>query len=686
MKGRWVRSLPWREIAAALPALLLLGVIGNYYADFVSDDAYISFRYAEHLATGRWLEWNPGYVVEGYSNFLWVMLLALPRLAGVPVPTAAMAAAWLSAAATVLVVVLVCRQRSRRASWTLLALAPLPMVLSFPYQWWISMRLETAAFALLLLLAPGMFAAEEEREDPRPWGSALAYLALLMIRPEGPAFLAVPCLYLLWGLRGREDLRRLLRRRWLWLLVWAGGAALYHGWRLAYFGHLFPNTYYAKVSSGALHGGWVYLSRFIAERPLHLVMACAALLLGALGPLRLRLVLATAATLVTVVVLEGGDWMREYRLLMPVVPLLCAALGGGLQHAVGRSGWRVWVSSALGMVLLCAMVQATMGTPLKEWRAALDGQRRGLLINMEGQMTSVSREVGLWLKKNARPGALVAVNHAGAVPFYSGLPSLDMAGLNDLHIARLKGRGRKHTKWDPAYVLRRKPAFVVLNTRVMPSDYKYVRGYWGGETALVDHPEFHRRYQAVPRIWTWKGLALGVRNSPHLAGENHIMVFRRVEGGYRRVGRCLDFERGTFAGWAVTGEAFGRKPTPRKPRPRRPEWEVGRYVADSFRGTDRRVGTLRSEPFTITGDVLEFVACGGADRSKVGVRLLVGGNSVRDATGHEDRRLTARSWDLDGLMGASAQIEIYDQSSGKWGHIVADSFCQFKVSSPESPL
>lgn len=40
------------------------------------DDAFISYRYAQNLVEGNGLVWNPGENVEGYSNFLWVMLLA----------------------------------------------------------------------------------------------------------------------------------------------------------------------------------------------------------------------------------------------------------------------------------------------------------------------------------------------------------------------------------------------------------------------------------------------------------------------------------------------------------------------------------------------------------------------------------------------------------------------------------
>ena len=44
---------------------------------FICDDAFISFRYARNLATGHGLVFNPGFErVEGYTNFLWVLMLA----------------------------------------------------------------------------------------------------------------------------------------------------------------------------------------------------------------------------------------------------------------------------------------------------------------------------------------------------------------------------------------------------------------------------------------------------------------------------------------------------------------------------------------------------------------------------------------------------------------------------------
>ena len=42
------------------------------------DDSYIFFRFSENLAQGHGLAWNPGQVpVEGYTNFMWVVIGAV---------------------------------------------------------------------------------------------------------------------------------------------------------------------------------------------------------------------------------------------------------------------------------------------------------------------------------------------------------------------------------------------------------------------------------------------------------------------------------------------------------------------------------------------------------------------------------------------------------------------------------
>ena len=60
-------------IAAASLTLLLTA---RAYLPLVVDDALISFRYSERLLLGKGLTFTDGERVEGYSNLLWVLVVA----------------------------------------------------------------------------------------------------------------------------------------------------------------------------------------------------------------------------------------------------------------------------------------------------------------------------------------------------------------------------------------------------------------------------------------------------------------------------------------------------------------------------------------------------------------------------------------------------------------------------------
>src|SRR5512143_3483048 len=75
---------------AALIGLAVFALTLAYFSSTRSDDAYISFRYARNFADGHGLVFNPGQPpVEGYSNFLWVVLLAGAARLGFEIPAAA---------------------------------------------------------------------------------------------------------------------------------------------------------------------------------------------------------------------------------------------------------------------------------------------------------------------------------------------------------------------------------------------------------------------------------------------------------------------------------------------------------------------------------------------------------------------------------------------------------------------
>ena len=240
----------------------------------------------------------------------------------------------------------------------------------------------------------------------------------------------------------------------------------------------------------------------------------------------------------------GGDWMRNARFLCPALPLLTSAAvassflliqgaksGGGGGEATGRlAGWSWQALAGLGVAVAGLFAVAGLGlVPADRLLAAVRGDRISAVAIQEGTMTEVSREVAEFLDLANARRELVAVNHAGALPYYSDLPTLDMTGLNDFHIAH-NVDGRVHDKFDPDYVMERRPRFVVLNSRVRPGSELqhlpdgtvepiwYTPGYWEGETALLRHPEFLENYRFIDRYWTWSWVT----------SDNYILLAERV--------------------------------------------------------------------------------------------------------------------------------------------------------------
>jgi len=321
--------------------------------------------------------------------------------------------------------------------------------------------------------------------------------------------------------------------------------AAYLVFRLAYYGVVFPNTYYAKATGplrGRIEDGVEYcLWLGLLYLPLFAVVAWRAWRTRATDEWRPALgVLALCGGSLGIVFLGGGDWMWGHRLSLPAALPVVAVTFAVLERAAIAPSRRYALATLAVLVALNddlpfpdrlgyerlfgfnAMSRAwdAKGEFL-DWRFARPARTIGKALawqtmdpgsRMEGTMTDASADLGRWLRDTYPPSTLVAVNHAGAVPYYSGLPALDMTGLSDAHIAR-EVKGGVHAKYDVEYVLSKHPRLFVLNTRTRPGTdgVWYHDGYWEGETALVHHPTFVAEYAPVERYWEW-GAADGFRN------------------------------------------------------------------------------------------------------------------------------------------------------------------------------
>ena len=122
----------------------------------MQDDAYVSFRYARNLVRGDGLVYNVGEPVEGYTNFLWTALAAVPLARGAADPLPFMhagvggAAGWARTRC--------CSGSASRWGWRASGRrrsALLPLAVHWSYNMWFFSGMETPLVSLLTIAAVG---------------------------------------------------------------------------------------------------------------------------------------------------------------------------------------------------------------------------------------------------------------------------------------------------------------------------------------------------------------------------------------------------------------------------------------------------------------------------------------------------------------------------------------------------
>src|ERR1051325_441126 len=175
----------WLLLGAAAGIL----VVHSLAYDFVTDDAYISFVFSRNLAEHGQLAFNLGQPVEGYTSFLWTVVLGLGMLAGIPPEWSSRVLGTACALATLAVAFrLAERALGRRTPWA--AVPALLLACSSGFACWSSGGLETQLYTLLVAAAlDALIAAASQPRALRRAGVLLALAS--MTRPEGPMVAAV---------------------------------------------------------------------------------------------------------------------------------------------------------------------------------------------------------------------------------------------------------------------------------------------------------------------------------------------------------------------------------------------------------------------------------------------------------------------------------------------------------------
>lgn len=440
-----------------------------WLAGFTVDDALIVARIATNLAAGFGHRFNiDGPVVDAVTPFGWAYLLAPAARAG---PIAALHfAKWLGAVSWVLAAGWLGARVSRgkgAAQWSLV----LPLGACAPLSAWASSGMETG-----VVLALGTIALADSRSAQLASGLAAA------LRPELVPWSAALAL-------GRSAAARSSKRDTaLRLLTAIVPALLVAAARAVWFGTPVPLAVWAKPSD-LEHGVFYALGALLWTGIPLLVLA----------PVSLRkisgddrAILAAVGVHTVALVLVGGDWMPLFRLFTPVLPGL---LWVGSRVCDVASPW----STAARVVLATSVSGYLFADKI--------GALRGV---MQQRITLMER---------ARPvlaGAKrVAALDVGWVGVATSAPVVDLAGVTDPEIARL--RGGHTSKHLPDHLLERRHVDSLVLLFEGPLGTPWVDSTWGRQVEATISKEAARLGFTVEAVLEvpgtpWRYVVLGLKN------------------------------------------------------------------------------------------------------------------------------------------------------------------------------
>lgn len=491
------KSITYLLLFASVTIPLLMYIcLSLYLKTWIIDDAGISFAYSRSLANGDGLVAQHGAErVEGYSNFLWVLILTPFFLIHQfdPILTPKIVAACL-VAILFLVNTKICMLL--KYSPFIGILINLGIAMNAPFVIWTTSGLENSLYVLLISILLWL----SIRYTVIPNNKHILYCALIafcisITRPDGIVF------SLLLGvaiISSRQLIRFKIKHLIYYTLVFVGLMGGFLLFRWLYFHDWFPNTYYAKKTSigDEIKGFFIFKKAFTKKyHSLFLSMGgidfisvfyafCGLLVIQKViwrKKFKLNWVLFSAWFLSFLVyILMPYDWMGHYRFATPFVIMTFISL------------------SLIGARLILLLPKfKTVGTALLlffwiifSWISFNDHQKR---IKKFSQLptvplyaikTAYADKFNYYAKVLHIKNGSILLPDVGAMYYYSNLRVFDSAGLCDKTIA--KGKFTRNRSMIIDYVFNTvKPTFIHLHDG------------WSEMIRVDDYPNFRKEYRPI---------------------------------------------------------------------------------------------------------------------------------------------------------------------------------------------
>lgn len=430
---------------------ILLALLGTAFFlahanHFMEDDAYISFTYARNFAQGHGLVWYPGLKEYGYTNFLHTLLVGIGMAVGFSAETASYILTLPALAGAIVLTYALClRLQGSRMAATAAALG-LATHLSFTS--FATSGLETIPQAFWIVAVYYTLAGWFEHPARRSLLLMALFSSAALLTRLDSALLLFPA-YAALGLRLLRDMQKSGARRaplFSLAMVTLPPCAAVLGLLLfaqLYYGQSFPTSAMLKLdSSWHSEEGFMYLA-FYNRAQMHmpallLLFAVLAFLVyqGAGKRLLTGLLAAPVAIWCIYILHVGGDFM-EFRFLLPALPLFYAFVALAITNISRREYWLAPVTGLLFVVSNYAHYNHFDRTgllfyPLEKPRLLVESTVRADFRLNGGPVgwVDIGKTFHTLFYTGSADDVSIAIRPAGAIAYYSGLPSLDQHGLN----------------------------------------------------------------------------------------------------------------------------------------------------------------------------------------------------------------------------------------------------------------
>ncbi len=467
------------------------------YLPNTQEDAYIGFRYAENFANGHGLTFNEGEYVEGYSNFLFIIILSFCYKIGLSTAFASKSIGIISSLVILFIIPRIIFYLTNGKCSSTSQYMPSICLSSYPaFTYWSTSGMETTFFASLLIL--GFYYALKEKNNLLI--ASLFLILATLVRMEGILyFISIVLAYIAHNyISIRKKDKLYLKQLLLIIIPFFLAMSAWELWRFYYYGSLLPNTYFIKMPGPdqvfPISRGIVYIANFWNSIGGILVLLLSFIFLFSRYPIFPKVFYIFIQLLWHLYIREtNGDWMVLHRFYIHLVPFIFIFLSISIESVLKNR-------RTLNLFIFAYFMGFSLYSTYFYRNIQYD--------NTIGLQSEV--HVGKWLMNNVDHDKTLAVLNAGALPYFSKLKTIDYYGLMNSELARMPldevsidmdSDGINETirmeKFNPNWLLDQKPDLIEIPGKIV--DGKLVT-YAPLAKILFDNERFKNMYSADPLI------------------------------------------------------------------------------------------------------------------------------------------------------------------------------------------